>query len=279
MVRYILNVTYINVKQFSFLCLLYKSLPSLHFWICIDIPVLSIVVFSTLCMHVPVFVHAQGWWCYLTDVGADASLPETLTAELHCHLTAHSVLLTDLLKSFLPNNQPVNHWSTGAQPTGTARILKTPPSHPPFLSLMLSQKDRPAQAIKWNKLTHTEHSSGQKQQGKWWPCWSWLIEALQWVSMAAGSGCGKVDTEAQVPANKSWSTCLPIRTTTPELRGTSMSHSRIHYRNTKTHTHIQHHVSITWYNWKFIEGAGWVLDKRVLQITTEVEDVLTDCTS
>lgn len=47
--------------------------------------------------------------CYLTDVGADASLPETLTAELHCHLTAHSVLLTDLLKSFLPNNQPVNY--------------------------------------------------------------------------------------------------------------------------------------------------------------------------
>lgn len=47
--------------------------------------------------------------CYLTDVGADASLPEALTAELHCHLTAHRVLLTDLLKSFLPNNQPVNY--------------------------------------------------------------------------------------------------------------------------------------------------------------------------
>lgn len=47
--------------------------------------------------------------CYLTDVGADASLPEALTAELHCHLTAHGVLLTDLLKGFLPNNQPVNY--------------------------------------------------------------------------------------------------------------------------------------------------------------------------
>lgn len=50
---------------------------------------------------------ADGW--YLTDVGADASLPEALAAELHCHLTAHGVLLTDLLKSFLQNNQPVNY--------------------------------------------------------------------------------------------------------------------------------------------------------------------------
>lgn len=48
-------------------------------------------------------------WRYLTDVGADASLPEALTAELHCDLSAHRVLLTDLLKSFLPNNQPVNY--------------------------------------------------------------------------------------------------------------------------------------------------------------------------
>lgn len=80
--------------------------------------------------------------CYLTDVGADAGLPEALTAELHCHLTAHSVLLTDLLKSFLPNNQSVNYWSAGAQPSGTAPILKTPPHpHPlPLLSLLLPQQ-------------------------------------------------------------------------------------------------------------------------------------------
>lgn len=54
----------------------------------------------------------RGAWvdgCYLTDVGSDASLPEALAAELHRHLTAHGVLLTDLLKSFLPNNQPVNY--------------------------------------------------------------------------------------------------------------------------------------------------------------------------
>lgn len=47
--------------------------------------------------------------CYLTDVGADACLPEALAAELHCHLSTHRVLLTDLLKCLLPNNQPVNY--------------------------------------------------------------------------------------------------------------------------------------------------------------------------
>lgn len=46
---------------------------------------------------------------YLTDVGADAGLPEALAAELHRHLSTHRVLLTDLLKCLLPNNQPVNY--------------------------------------------------------------------------------------------------------------------------------------------------------------------------
>ena len=72
--------------------------------------------------------------CYLTDVGADASLPEALTAELHCHLTAHGVLLTDLLKGFLPNNQPVNYWSTGAQPSGDSYHPQQP--HPALTRLL-----------------------------------------------------------------------------------------------------------------------------------------------
>lgn len=73
--------------------------------------------------------------CYLTDVGADASLPEALTAELHCHLTAHGVLLTDLLKGFLPNNQPVNYWSAGAQPSGDSSHPHKP--HPALTRLLL----------------------------------------------------------------------------------------------------------------------------------------------
>lgn len=47
--------------------------------------------------------------CYLTDVGADARLPEALAAELHRHLSTHRVLLTDLLKCLLPNNHAVNY--------------------------------------------------------------------------------------------------------------------------------------------------------------------------
>lgn len=46
---------------------------------------------------------------YLADVGADAGFPEALAAELHRHLAPHGVLLTDLLKSFLPNEQQDNH--------------------------------------------------------------------------------------------------------------------------------------------------------------------------
>ena len=176
--------------------------------------------------------------CYLTDVGADASLPEALTAELHCHLTAHSVLLADLLKSFLPNNQPVNYWSAGAQPTGTARILDTPPRPHPFPAL---PADTLAHAINWNLhgTTSTRYSSGQELQGKWQLCWSWLIEALPWVSMVVGSGGGGGRgcrrAEASVPATQCRGTCLPIKRTTQEPGGCSISSSsRIQNRSTHT---------------------------------------------
>ena len=43
---------------------------------------------------------------YLTEVRADASLPEALAAELHGHLPAHGVLLADLLKGFLIKQHP-----------------------------------------------------------------------------------------------------------------------------------------------------------------------------
>lgn len=198
--------------------------------------------------------------CYLTDVGADASLPETLAAELHCHLTAHSVLLTDLLKSFLPNNQPVNYWSVAAQPMGTVPILKTLPRPHPLLSFTPSfPTDRLAHAINWNLhgMTHIQYSSGQQQQGKWQRCWAWLIKALQWFSMAVGgggyTGCRKVHTEASIPATENWDTYLPIRTTTHEPGGSSIRGSTNHYRYI-THTHTQHHVRSTTNSWIFSEG-------------------------
>lgn len=63
-------------------------------------PILTSVYWS-VSLHVCGQCHSV----YLTDVGADASLPEALAAQLHCHLTAHRVLLPDLLKSFLPKQQ------------------------------------------------------------------------------------------------------------------------------------------------------------------------------
>lgn len=60
--------------------------------------------------------------------------------------------------------------------------------------------------------------------------------------MAVGSGgcgapgCKKADDEASVAATKSWGTCLPIRPTTPEPRGTSISNTRNHYRHTNRQT-------------------------------------------
>lgn len=147
--------------------------------------------------------------CYLTDVGADASLPEALTAELHCHLTAHSVLLTDLLKSFLPNNQASQlliHWSTAYR--DSSHLQKKNPHPTPILFLLSLPTDRLAHAINWNDcgLTHTQYSSGQKQQGKWQLCWLWLIEALHWVSTAVASregapGCNMADAVASDAAS------------------------------------------------------------------------------
>lgn len=42
-----------------------------------------------------------GVYVYLANIRADTSLPETLTAELHCDLPSHRILLPDLLQSFL----------------------------------------------------------------------------------------------------------------------------------------------------------------------------------
>lgn len=69
--------------------------------------------------------------CYLTDVRADAGLPESLAAELHCHLAAHGVLLTDLLKSFLPNKELLIN---GSEADGDSNHPKNTHTHttPPY---------------------------------------------------------------------------------------------------------------------------------------------------
>lgn len=61
---------------------------------------------------------------------------------------------------------------------------------------------------------------GQHGCGEWWLWCSWV----------------KADDEASVAATKSWGTCLPIRPTTPEPRGTSISNTRNHYRHTNRQT-------------------------------------------
>lgn len=188
------------------------SVPSLHIWMHLDIHVLSIFVFIIVCMCRCLWVRKVDG-CYLTDIGADASLPETLTAELHCHLTAHSVLLTDLLKSFLPNNQPVNYWSTGAQPTGTVRILKTPPSRPPFF-LLCSTK----QIGTCNKMKHTDTHRVEQRTEATGEVTALLVLANWGTAMGQhGCGCREADTGASVPVTTSQGTWLPIRTPTQSL--------------------------------------------------------------
>lgn len=175
--------------------------------------------------------------CYLTDVGADAGLPEALTAELHCHLAAHGVLLTDLLKSFLPNNQQVNYWSAAA--FGDC-------SHPQNPSL--TSPNREGWQMQHSDINTVALWTGAT--GHWQLCWPRLIETLLWVSMAVGSGGGgRLIWRRQAQSLRANAPACPLG---PSLKSRSSSCSRRrrnHYRHT-------HHVRPTANNWKLSSGGG-----------------------